>query len=1033
MSIPQSPDSTRHEHHPFMGSEQSPVLITLVMIATLGVLAYAGFLLNPSNRGDIVPYVMVVTAELVLVLHALMTSWTILAGGQNPRTYAVHHARSTLYAHHHGDPTRWPIVLGGRPITVDILITVYGEPLDVIERTTRAALAMRGSHRTWILDDGRSDEVKELAATLGARYVRRLTSHGAKAGNVNHALTLAKGEFFAIFDADFVPRPEFIEHTLPFFVDRKLAFVQTPQAYGNEHDSVIAKGAAYMQTVFYRFVQPGKNKFNAAFCVGTNVMFRREAVLDVGGIYTDSKSEDVWTSIMLHERGWRSIFIPEVLAIGDAPDSVEAFSKQQLRWATGGFEILFTHPLFSRKKSNLTLDQRLQYLTTASFYLTGIAPLPLLLVPPLEIFFDLRPVSLSITVLEWALFYAGFYLMQIILAWYALGTYKWQTLTLATVSFPVYTKALFNVLRGKDVGWQSTGSVKQSSAFNFMIPQMLFFAFLLIASFVAIWRDVGNGLLTLATVWNILNTTILGVFIVSAGLDIKPRAWGRRAKSASEDPSVHVDELDVEIAAMLEEHGEIAPGAMPVGVGPRLAEHARYLRVRPEDQIPAETVVTFPAAARASLPAGGTPSWAAQGVSNAQSATAAATLAATMAARSVADTRTGHAEAARAQIVAVPDAASGSSSENEGASEDAVIVHSPTAETGPAGLGDDAPAGEDAQDVAETDGATVDDTEPDTPESVEAAAPAHAASRDEDDSAAASSGEGAAGLSAAGTSTAPLPGDPESAGPVPAGPREAPFAPAPAAAWGQPYEPGDYPLPGDFPQFEEAGYGYPAYGQPPYGQPAYPPPGYGQPGYAAAYGHSPYGPQAGYPGPQGPGQYGAYDRWQGYPPQAPPNYQGHPASQGYGGQQERPGAQAYPTQPGHAAHPGYDAPQEAPSPGQWYAGPPARESGYPPYGAPTGYDPYTGLPYPPSAPSAQAYPYQEAVGYGWQPPQAPYPPSPASPGAGAPAMQDGAASGHPGAQGPARSRQPRPPHAPSPYPTDATGRFPGAGGPTPRS
>ena len=95
-----------------------------------------------------------------------------------------------------------------------------------------------------------------------------------------------------------------------------------------------------MQTVFYRFIQPGRNHFNAAFCVGTNVVFRRAAVDDIGGMYTDSKSEDVWTSLMLHERGWRSVYIPDVLAVGDAPETIEAYTKQQLRWATGGFEIL---------------------------------------------------------------------------------------------------------------------------------------------------------------------------------------------------------------------------------------------------------------------------------------------------------------------------------------------------------------------------------------------------------------------------------------------------------------------------------------------------------------------------------------------------------------------------------------------------------------------------------------------------------------------------------------------------------------------
>ena len=84
----------------------------------------------------------------------------------------------------------------------------------------RPPRAMNGKHRTWILDDGRSDEVRDLAAELGCHYVRRLSSNGAKAGNINHALSIAKGDFFAILDADFVPKADFLVETLPFFVTR---------------------------------------------------------------------------------------------------------------------------------------------------------------------------------------------------------------------------------------------------------------------------------------------------------------------------------------------------------------------------------------------------------------------------------------------------------------------------------------------------------------------------------------------------------------------------------------------------------------------------------------------------------------------------------------------------------------------------------------------------------------------------------------------------------------------------------------------
>ena len=506
-----------YDQHAAARSGPTPVMTLVVIIATIGILLYSTFLLSPAHRGDPIPYTMVIIAESILVFHALLSMWTILSGAREPRSFAFHDAAARL----HGPNDR--LMLDGRPVDIDVLITAYGEDIGVIRRTVAAAIAIEGRHHTWVLDDGHSDEVRALAAELGARYVRRLESHGAKAGNINHALTLAKGDYFVVLDADFVPSPRFLIETLPFFGEEKVAFVQTPQVYGNLH-TVISRGAAYMQSVFYRFVQPGRNRFNAALCVGTNVIFRRSAIDEIGGLYTDSKSEDVWTTLTLHENGWRSVFIPDVLAIGDAPETVEAYSKQQLRWATGGFEILLRYNPFSPKR-RLTMDQRIQYLVTASFYLTGISPLLLLLVPPLEIYFDLRPVTMELSVATWALYYAGFYVMQVLLAWFAVGSFKWETLTLATVSFPIYTKALVNVITGKDVGWHVTGTSTRRSPFNFVLPQMMFFVFLALTTVVAVWRDTQNETFTLATAWNATNTVILGAFLIAVSRESR---WIKR-------------------------------------------------------------------------------------------------------------------------------------------------------------------------------------------------------------------------------------------------------------------------------------------------------------------------------------------------------------------------------------------------------------------------------------------------------------------------------------------------------------------------
>ncbi len=539
-----------------------PVLILITLIATLGIIRYAAFLLAPGNRGDLLPYLLVVVAELILVVHALLSGWTILTGTKGPRDFPYYEAKSDLFDRSAGasgvprSPQEWPIVVAGREVTVDVFIPVYGEDVAVIRKTAVAALAIHGRHRTWILDDGRSDAVKALAAELNCGYIRRLSGGGAKAGNINHALAMAKGEYFAVFDADFVPRPNFLLETVPFFVDTTVAFVQTPQAYGNLRN-LISRGAGYMQTVFYKFVQAGRNHFNAAFCVGTNVIYRRAAIDDVGGIYTDSKSEDVWTSLTLHERGWRSIYIPQTLAVGNAPETIEAYTKQQLRWATGGFEIMFTHnPLSPRRR--LTMDQRLMYLVTATHYLTGIAPGLLLLVPPLEIFFDLRPVNLDISISTWMIYYAGFYLMQILLAFYTLGSFRWEVLMLAAVSFPIYLQALVNAFVGKEQKWHVTGAKgRPESPFNFIIPQVLVFVFLALTSVVAIWRDVDNSQLTLATAWNVTNTLILAVFMVVATRESRRNKRAARELRRSKRRPQRAAPLDV-----------AAPAAEPVPAAP---------------------------------------------------------------------------------------------------------------------------------------------------------------------------------------------------------------------------------------------------------------------------------------------------------------------------------------------------------------------------------------------------------------------------------------------------------------------------------
>ncbi len=502
---------------------ESPTLMLLVLIAVLGAVAYGTFILDPANRGDTLPYVFVLIAETFLILQAIIALWTMLAGSYDPRGFEYHDAQEHLFSPagrklRYGTimsdeflkPNERDMYLHGKPLAVDVFVTVYGEPLETIKETLTAAMAMAGKHTTYVLDDGGSDDVKKLAFELGVRYIPRSTNEGAKAGNINNALTHSEGEYFAVLDADFVPKQSFLYELLPFFEDEHLAFAQSPQFYRNSQN-LISRGAGFMQSVFYRLIMPGKNRFNAAFCVGTNVIFRRSAIEAIGGIYQKSKSEDIWTSLLLHERGYKSVYVPDVLAVGSTPDTIKAYSKQQLRWATGGFQIFFHHNPLSKK---LSTDQKLQYLATTTYYFQGLAMLLLFMLPVLHIFFNLTPVNLSTPLWTWLVFYLSFYGLQMFLAFYTIGGFRLESLVLAMASFPIYIRALLQGLFQREESWQATGNRKGiDSPYNYIVPQILIFVFLIFTSAVGVWKTYYYEVMPISLIWCLLNTLVFGVFL----------------------------------------------------------------------------------------------------------------------------------------------------------------------------------------------------------------------------------------------------------------------------------------------------------------------------------------------------------------------------------------------------------------------------------------------------------------------------------------------------------------------------------------
>ncbi len=168
--------------------------------------------------------------------------------------------------------------------TVDVFITCYNEPVDLVEETARAALKLNHPCTVYVCDDGDSAEMRAMTERIGCNYITRAAvwkgkERHAKAGNLINALDQTDGEYLLILDADQVPMPELLDETLGYFSDPSVAFVQTPQWFKN-----VPEGDPFgsQAPLFYGPIQEAKDGWNAAFFCGSNAVLRRDALLHAG-------------------------------------------------------------------------------------------------------------------------------------------------------------------------------------------------------------------------------------------------------------------------------------------------------------------------------------------------------------------------------------------------------------------------------------------------------------------------------------------------------------------------------------------------------------------------------------------------------------------------------------------------------------------------------------------------------------------------------------------------------------------------------
>lgn len=489
--------------------------IALAITAVLGILHYVliAFVFPSANP---VLFTLLVLGQTFLLWQALSFIWTVW-DTSDPETPAI--------------PFNAP---------VDVFVTVAGEPIDIIEKTVRGARDMDYPDvRVHILNDGyvakkdNWEEVEALAKRLGVNCITRKEPGGAKAGNINNGLRQTNSPFVAIFDADHVPARDFMSRTMAYMGDPKMGFVQTPQFYKNFTQNFVTKCSWEQQELFFGPICKGKNRLNSATMCGTNMVIRREALEAVGGMNEASIAEDFITGAFIHARGWKSVYVPEVLAEGLAPEDFLSYYKQQFRWARGALDVIFRFNVLTMP--GLTIAQRMQYLSSASFFLSGTVVFVNILIPLAFFYFGVVPVSISGMLLALVL------LPYLFLTFYTLQRstnfrFTFESLAFATAGFNIHLQALWAAMTGHKSTFSITSKTAlQGNFVKYVTPHLAYIALVFIGVGVALLREGVSASLINNLAWALVFIGVFSPFIYAAlphaAVERKPVSILRRKKA----------------------------------------------------------------------------------------------------------------------------------------------------------------------------------------------------------------------------------------------------------------------------------------------------------------------------------------------------------------------------------------------------------------------------------------------------------------------------------------------------------------------
>ena len=278
---------------------------------------------------------------------------------------------------------------------VDVLIPTINEDISLLEKTLYACKQMeypdKNKVHIYVCDDGNRNQVEILAQKLNVNYIARQEHQDAKAGNLNHAMKQTTSPYIVVFDADMIPKRQFLMQTIPWFKEENTGFVQTPQNFYEpdlfQYNLYAADHIPNEQDYFYKVVQVAKNQTNSVILGGSNMVLSRKALEEIGGFVTGVVTEDFATGIEIEKKGYRGIAIPEVLASGIPPMTFTELIGQRRRWAKGCIQSGKKTRFLSSK--GLRFSQKINYLTAIGYWYTPIKRLIYFLAPLLFAFFGI--------------------------------------------------------------------------------------------------------------------------------------------------------------------------------------------------------------------------------------------------------------------------------------------------------------------------------------------------------------------------------------------------------------------------------------------------------------------------------------------------------------------------------------------------------------------------------------------------------------------------------------------------------------------